>query len=615
MCMFWAQNQGLWVSNEREEPMQVAVHNITVCLESDCGSFTPALICKSGEQKDVYYVTLRVTASEASLLPDLKLTWILPSIDFHHKWNTRCMQNRALDVGAGSYNHIHSSANSGAPVFSLYNLAGTNACTWAASEVIHDTDTGGDYHSGRNFWCDFKVVGSSIGVVKDYEVTIRFDFRRIPYYEALADVTLYWESLPGCAPCPVPAAARKPLLSSWYVYEIRFDAEDFEKNCEEAVKIGFETAIMDDGWQTSQTTAGYENNGDWEVYEGKVPDLANQVKRIHAMGMKYMVWFSVPFVGIESKAYNRFKDMLLPGREGAKWYSFDMRFPEVRDYLVGRFVGFVERYGVDGLKMDFIGSCNDNTPDADIMADGRRDCPSIGEGMCKLLNETTSKLRVLNPDILIEFRQAYTGPAMRAYGNMLRAVDCANSLGDNRVRTLDLRLLAGNTAVHADPITWHDEDPDHSAAMQIIHALFSVPQISRRISELTPSHRAMLKQQLKFVKAHEDVLQLGEIRPLYPHLLYPLVVARNDHKMVVAFYADMPARLGEEELPPELLLVNGSYASQVMLELGRDYGAVEAEIIDCCGARVRIEKRHLNADLHSFSVPPAGHVQIKQQKA
>jgi alpha-galactosidase len=594
--------------------MKIDVHNITVCLESDCGPFQPELTCKSGECEGLFYVTLRVTADVGCLLPDLKLTWKLPSIDFHHKWNTRCMQNRALDVGLGSYNHIHSSANSGAPVFSLYNLAGTNACTWAASDVIHDTDTGGDYRSGGSFCCDFQVVGSSVGIVKEYEVTIRFDFRRLPYYEVLADVARYWETLPGCTPCPVPAAARKPLLSSWYVYEIRFDAEDFEKNCEQAAKIGFETAIMDDGWQTSQTTAGYENNGDWEVFEGKVPDLVNQVKRIHAMGVKYMVWFSVPFVGIESKAYQRFKDMLLPGREGAKWYSFDMRFPEVREYLVERFVGFVERYGVDGLKMDFIGSCNDARPASDVMADGRRDCPSIGEGMCKLLEEATSKLRALNPDVLIEFRQAYTGPAMRAYGNMLRAVDCANSLGDNRVRTLDLRLLSGNTAVHADPITWHDDDPDHSAAMQIIHALFSVPQISRRISDLTPSHRDMLIQQIKFIKEHEDVLQLGEIRPLYPHLLYPLVVARNDQKMVVAFYADMPVRLGEEALPPELLFVNGSYASEVLVELARDYGAVEAEVIDCCGNRLRTERRNVDAGMHVFNVPPAGHVRINRQK-
>ncbi len=590
----------------------VRCNGVEVRVAGEVAPFTPDLSVRDGEEAGVYHVTLRVHADKPSLLPDLKLTWELPGIDFHHKWNPRCGQNRALDVGLGSYNHIQSSANSGAPVFSLYNLGGTNACTWAASEVIRDVNTGGDYRSGEVFHCDLRVTGTSVGRVESYEVTLRFDFRRIPYHEALADVARYWESLPGCKPCPVPAAARRPLLSSWYVYEIRFDAEDFERNCKLAGELGFETAILDDGWQTSQRTCGYQNNGDWEVCEEKVPDLAGHVQRIQALGMKYMVWFSVPWIGIESRAYHRFKDMLLPGRKGSPQYAVDLRFPEARQYLVDIYERFVERYGVDGLKLDFIDSCNDPEPAADLLADGRRDCVSMGEAMCRLLEEATGRLKTKNPDFLVEFRQAYTGPAMRPYGNMLRAVDCANSLGDNRVRTLDVRLLAGSTAVHADPITWNDAEPDHSAAMQIIHVLFSVPQISKRISEMKPSHVRMLKQQLKFVKEHEDVLQLGEFRPLHPHLLYPIVVARNEEKMVVAFYADMPMRFGDEELPPEMLLVNGSYASELLMEHARPIGEVEADVINCRGETLSSVKLDLAAGLNRIAVPPAGHVHLRK---
>jgi alpha-galactosidase len=148
--------------------------------------------------------------------------------------------------------------------------------------------------------------------------------------------------------------------------------------------------------------------------------------------------------------------------------------------------------------------------------------------------------------------------------------------------------------------------------MQIIHTLFAVPQISKRILEMKESHLRMLKQQLKFVKEHEDVLQMGEFRPLYPHLLYPLVAARNEKKMVVAFYADMPLRLGDEELPPELLLVNGSYATELLIELGRSIKEVEAEVIDCCGVKLRSEKMHLPAGLNRLAVPPAAHTHLRK---
>lgn len=588
----------------------VDLNGMAVRLEEDLAPFVPTLSCDAGEAEGIFYVTLKVEAPEPAPLPDLKLKWDLPSVDFHHKWNSRCGQNRALDIGLGSFNRVDSSANSGVPVFSLYNLDGVNACTWALSEVIRDTKTGGTYGSGKFFFCSAEVTGSAVGTVKDYAFTIRFDFRRKPYYEVLGDVAKYWETLPGCAPCPVPAAARRPLFSSWYIYEVNIDPDDLEANCQLAREMGFDTAILDDGWQTSQTESGYQNNGDWEVCTEKLPDFAEHVKRVQGMGLKYMVWFSVPFVGVESKAYERFKDMLCPGREGATHYSLDLRFPEARDYLVTIYEDFVKTYGVDGLKLDFIGSVLDRNPAADILESGR-DTVSMGEAMCKLLEETTSRLRKINPDILIEFRQAYTGPAMRAYGNMLRAVDCANSLGDNRIRTLDLRLLAGNTAVHADPITWHDDEPPHSAAMQIIHTLFSAPQISRKISELSESHRAMLRQQLAFVHEHEDVLQCGELRPLQPHLLYPIVIAKTTQKMLVAFYADMPVHI-DEELPSEIVLVNGCYADELLLDLKRNMGPVEVTVTDCCGQTLGSETVDLRAGLHRMAVPPAAHMRLRQ---
>jgi len=121
----------------------------------------------------------------------------------------------------------------------------------------------------------------------------------------------------------------------------------------------------------------------------------------------------------------------------------------------------------------------------------------------------------------------------------------------------------------------------------------------------------MLRQQLAFIKEHEDVLQLGELRPLYPNLLYPIVIARTDRKMVVAFYADMPVRLNEE-LPPELFLVNGSYAPEVLVELAQDLGRVEVKAVDCCGSIIGTESLDLVSGMNRLKVPPAAHLHIRR---
>jgi alpha-galactosidase len=443
-------------------------------------------------------------------------------------------------------------------------------------------------------------------VVDEYSVTVRFDFRRRPYYEVLRDVTRYWESLPGLLPCTVPAAARNPLFCSWYIYNLDIDPDDLELQCREARDAGFESVILDDGWQTAQRGCGYQNNGDWELSEEKFSDFKAHVGRVQALGMKYLVWFSVPFIGVESKAYERFKDILVPGREGATHFCLDLRFPEAREYLAERYETFVRTFGVDGLKLDFI----DCATAPDVLADNGRDCASMGKAVCKLLDDVTRRLRKINPDILFEFRQDYTGPAMRPYANIFRAIDCPNSYGDNRIRTLDVRLMAGTTAVHSDPITWHRDEPVQSAAMQLKHTIFAVPQLSRRLSELNGQHRRMLEHHLAFIREHSDVLYHGELRPMHPEMLFPIVVTKTDRKMLAAYYAHMSLAL-DEDIPVCLILVNGTYEQELLLDLRRELGTVEMTVADCLGTTVRQESGMLDARLHALAVPPAGTIVIR----
>ena len=55
--------------------------------------------------------------------------------------------------------------------------------------------------------------------------------------------------------------------------------------------------IIDDGWQTDDNRRGYAFCGDWEISERRFPDMRAHVERVHRLGMKYLVWFSVPFMG------------------------------------------------------------------------------------------------------------------------------------------------------------------------------------------------------------------------------------------------------------------------------------------------------------------------------
>ena len=70
--------------------------------------------------------------------------------------------------------------------------------------------------------------------------------------------------------------------------------------------MGFRSVILDDGWQTDDTNRGYGYCGDWEVAEKKIKDMKKHVQVVHDMGMKYLIWYSVPYVGMYSKVWERF---------------------------------------------------------------------------------------------------------------------------------------------------------------------------------------------------------------------------------------------------------------------------------------------------------------------
>jgi len=69
--------------------------------------------------------------------------------------------------------------------------------------------------------------------------------------------------------------------------------------------------------------------------------------------MKCLLWYSVPFCGIKSKAYQLFKGKFLT--ENHPWAPvFDPRYPEVRSYLVQKYAAALIDWKLDGFKLDFI---------------------------------------------------------------------------------------------------------------------------------------------------------------------------------------------------------------------------------------------------------------------
>ncbi|MFI6479813.1 glycoside hydrolase family 36 protein [Nonomuraea sp. NPDC050663] len=481
---------------------------------------------------------------------------------------------------------------SGSPVASLVGMKGANVCTVALADVHGPTSiTGGLVEETGEF--AFTAQGQGL--------TILLDLSGRHFAEVLGEVAGWWAA--AQEPPATPYRARLPVYSTWYSMHQELDEEGVERQARLAAGLGCATIIVDDGWQTADRARGYAFCGDWAPNPVAFPDPAAHVARVHELGLAYMLWYAIPFVGKDNEAFERFAGKTLRYLDLMDAAVLDPRHPDVRAFLADRLARAVEEWGMDGLKVDFVDRFA--TPGGDPAPSEGADCESVDEGVGLLLDELDRRLRGAEPELLIEYRQPYTSPGLWRFGNMVRAADCPLSSQENRQRTVDLRLIAGPQAVHADMIMWHPDESAEQVAVHLINALFSVPQISVDLTTQRPDQLDAVGFWLGISREHLGALQLGAFRPEQPEHGYPLVRAYDEQTVVVARYAALPVDVPYGDWS-EVLVANADPDPRVTL-----YGEAQAEAVvhDCRGGVVQEARVSLPA---TVSVPMGGLLRLRR---
>ncbi len=563
-------------------------------------------------EEGVTLIEVELKSQPAIMMSSITLSWLAPMCEVHYKWNPACGRHRPLDVMSSCMNNFSSRAMNNAPVSCLYSLAGTNTLCFALSDAVHECDSGIKIQEDGFCKCHVTLLTEPPEKRTEYRATVRIDERSIPYYDALAQVGEWWQNMPEYCPLPVQEKAKAPLYSTWYAFHGDVEAGAIEHQCKMASKMGMEVVIVDGGW-VDHDEEGKGTPGHYAVDEKKFPDFKQHVANIQALGMKFMLWFALPWIWRNVKEFESMQDMCFPNigekAKTSKRSVLDPRYPEVREFVISTYELYIKEYNVDGLKLDFIAAYG-KVPE-DEKEDARRDYKSLPAAVDRMLSDAIVRFRKLNPDILIEYRQPYIGPVMRKSCNIFRAVDCGNCFADNRIRIIDTRLLCGNTAVHSDMLFWHPQERVQSAAMQLLHVLFSVPQISVKLDEIPEDHQAMINCYLEFWCRHRDVLLDGKLMPQEPHSLYPLVLAQSEAKFLAAVYGNVVVPLGAQ-VPGEIIIVNGTYSDQIVVECDSDVNARTMVVTSCTGEELSREEIVLKAGLHRLNIPSAGYAVISQ---
>jgi alpha-galactosidase len=151
-----------------------------------------------------------------------------------------------------------------------------------------------------------------------------------------------------------PESAFAPVWCAWG-YEREFTVDQIVDTLPKARDLGFEWAVLDDGWQN--------NEGDWYIDRKKFPrgedDMRDFVRRIRAQGLKPRLWIAPLAADPGSDVLHDHADMLLLDKWGAfqtvSWWNALTQCPAYQptiDYYVALTKKIIGDWGFEGLKLD-----------------------------------------------------------------------------------------------------------------------------------------------------------------------------------------------------------------------------------------------------------------------
>ncbi len=574
-------------------------------IEAEKSNFT-FQVSHITNNEGVYTATIKLSNKVKEHPPRFTLNWAHPSIDIAGLW-TPAFDNDYEIHADWSTKTLDSKLTRNAPAYTLFGHDDVNRYTVAVSDAINPINLSAKVREeDSRIYNSIEFFSEQYKKTNHYEVELRVDTRPIAFSLSLASVADWWAEMEQYKPIKVPKVATEPMYSSWYSYHQDITHEGLLNEAKLAAKLGYKAIIVDDGWQTNDSSRGYAYTGDWEPE--RLKNMSKFVADIHKLDMKALLWYSIPFMGEKAKLADKFQGKFLKHIPSLQTYVLDPRFPEVREYLIEHYVKAVKDWKWDGLKLDFIDQFKSDENTILEAIDGR-DFASVYEAVDQLMSDMIIELKAVNPNVMVEFRQRYIGPAMRKYGNMFRATDIPNGAVKNRQRIVNLRVLSGDTAIHSDMLMWHYDEPVEIAALQLLNIFYSVPQLSVRLAELPDKHLKMVTYYTKYWKENKDILLNGTFQPSGIVGRYPLISSHKSNKQIVTLYDDQIAETSSKYIN-SIDVINAKKSSSVIVKLNKDWAKIKLVVTDAMGNKIKEEVKNIKSTLLEIEVPVSGLVSI-----
>ncbi|MDR2921294.1 MAG: alpha-galactosidase [Tannerella sp.] len=155
--------------------------------------------------------------------------------------------------------------------------------------------------------------------------------------------------------------SRLTLLNNWEATYFDFNEDKLITIMDEAVKLGVDMFLLDDGWFANKypRSSDRQGLGDWDETKDKLPNgIGKLVEEATKKGIKFGIWIEPEMVNPKSELYEKHKDWVihLPNRDEYYFRNqmvLDLSNPKVQDYVFGVVDNLMTKYpGIAYFKWD-----------------------------------------------------------------------------------------------------------------------------------------------------------------------------------------------------------------------------------------------------------------------
>jgi alpha-galactosidase len=398
----------------------------------------------------------------------------------------------------------------------------------------------------------------------------------------------------------------RPLIANnWEGTAYDFNEEKILGIASVAKEAGIELFVLDDGWfgKRDDETSSL---GDWFVYRKKLPGgIEGLSAKIHAMGMKFGLWFEPEMISPDSDLYRAHPDWCIHvnGRKrttGRHQLILDLTREDVRDYVVGAVSKVINSAQIDYIKWD----CNRNfTETGSALLPAENQCEVFHRyvlGLYDILERLTQAF----PDILFE---SCSGGGGRFDAGMLYYMP-QTWTSDNTDAVERMFIQYGTSVVYPAVtmgahvssrlnITTGRTIPIETRAAVAMSGNFG---LELDLTKLGGEEITEIKEQVSLCKKYRNLIQFGDLHRLenpFQGRFASWEFVSTDKNEVVAFFFQVSVKFDAPERRVKLrgLLQESLYQCD-------DGSIYSGEVLMNVGLRIPFQQKDYASEIKSFRV-------------